>query len=117
VPGDHGAQIESYIIDMDDGIGGSFLAKQGEASDSLLLSLIISEGIVSGRHYRFRYRTRNEVGYGPYSDVAYILTAVKPEQPNVLEATIVESNVVVSWLMPYNGGALIYAAEIKFLNS
>jgi len=40
-----------------------------------------SAGIVKGLLYRFRYRAKNEVGFGLYSDVAYILTATMPYNP------------------------------------
>jgi hypothetical protein len=32
-------------------------------------------GVERGINYRFRYRAKNEIGFGEYSDVAYILTA------------------------------------------
>lgn len=116
VPGDHGAVIETYEIEIDDGLGNQFIPIQGHDQDSLLLSVQYSTNVVSSRHYRVRYRARNEIGFGPYSDVAYILTAVKPSQPDQLDVTIVDDNVIVSWLMPYNGGAMIYEAEIKLQN-
>lgn len=113
VPGDHGSPIQTYIIEIDDGLGNQFTPIQGADSDSLSLTAQFNTDVKSGNHYRVRYRVRNEIGFGPYSDVAYILAAVKPDQPTVLSVTIEDDNTVISWLMPYNGGALIYSAEIK----
>lgn len=63
--------------------------------------------MISGTHYRFRYRARNEIGYGPYSAVSYVLTASNPVDPSQISATIEGSDVIVSWSMPYNSASLI----------
>ena len=64
-------------------------------------------GVVSGQLYRLRYRALNEIGFGPFSDTAYILTATYPYNPAPVTVVIVGSNVVVSWMMPFNGASLI----------
>jgi len=61
------------------------------------LTGVKTTNIVSGVSYRVRYRARNEIGFGEYSDIAYILTASKPVNPTVITVVIVESNVVISW--------------------
>jgi len=64
-------------------------------------------GIVSGLLYRLRYRALNEIGFSAYSDIAYILTATMPYNPNPVTVVIVGSNVIISWAMPFNGASLI----------
>lgn len=54
---------------MDDGASGEFstiFTSQHETAYT------VSQGIVRGKYYRFRYRVQNVVGYSPWSDVAYI---------------------------------------------
>jgi hypothetical protein len=97
VPGYHGAPIVSYNIEIDDGFGGDFREVQGQTFNNLSLTGIVNTNIVSGVSYRLRYRARNEIGFGEYSEVAYILTASKPVNPTVISVVIVEDNVVISW--------------------
>lgn len=79
------------------------------------LTGITTTNIVSGLHYRLRYRARNEIGFGDYSDIAYILTASAPNNPTIMSVTIVGTDVIISWSMPYNSGSLIKTAEIQIL--
>jgi hypothetical protein len=64
-------------------------------------------------YYRFRYRAKNEIGYGPLSEISYILTASIPEVPEIISTTIVGSDVVISWQMPYNSASLIDILEVE----
>ena len=84
---------------------------------SLALFAKITTGVVKGRFYRFRYRCLNEVGFGEFSDIAYIMAASKPTVPSLITARFSGSDIVVEWTMPYNSASLISLAEIKFLNS
>jgi len=59
----------------------------------------------------------NEIGYGQYSDIAYVLTASTPLKPTVLHVSIIDSDVVVTWQMPYNSGSLITEAEVQLKDS
>lgn len=117
VPDDHGSAITSYNIEIDDGQGGPFVELQGDTYDSMALVGKKISGVLSGVMYRFRYRARNEIGFGEYSEIAYILTASKPEEPALITATIIGSDVLISWQMPYNAASLISIAEIKILTS
>jgi hypothetical protein len=117
VPGYHGSQITSYNIEIDDGKGGDFKELQGDKFNSLSMVGILSTNVTSGLFYRLRYRAKNAIGYGNYSDIGYILTASRPDKPTIISTTITSSNVVISWQMPYNRASLIRAAEIKILNS
>lgn len=78
---------------------------------------ILDSNVTSGLYYRLRYRARNAIGYGDYSDIGYILTASRPDKPTIISTNITTSNVVISWQMPYNRASLIRKAEIKILNS
>ena len=48
---------------------------------SLALEFTATSGIARGDVYSFRYRAINEVGAGPWSDVAAIRAAGKPAAP------------------------------------
>ena len=112
VPGYNGSPIVSYNIEIDDGFGGSFTELQGNTLNSLAMTAQKKTGVVSGQLYRLRYRALNEIGFGPFSDIAYILTATVPYNPTPVSTTILGKNVVISWKMPFNGASLIYKAEI-----
>lgn len=79
------------------------------------LSAAISTEVISGVYYRFRYRALNEVGFGPYSDFGYILTASVPDKPLVFKIEPVLDFLMLKWQMPYNRASLITIAEIKLL--
>lgn len=56
-------------------------------------SITITDGIVKGLSYRFRYRVLNANGWSEYSDITYIKAAVvpgKPEPPLLISATNTE---------------------------
>lgn len=66
---------------MDDGLSGSYTSIVGFDTNSLLTTYTITSGIVKGRSHRFRYRARNAIGWGPYSDEISILAATIPSAP------------------------------------
>jgi hypothetical protein len=75
---DNGSTITSYNIEVDDGLGGDFVELQGQTFKSMLMTGKVSTGVQRGLRYRFRYRAMNEVGFGQFSDITYILAASKP---------------------------------------
>lgn len=85
---DNGAEITSYNVEIDDGQGGDFVELQGYTFASMDLTATLGTGIVKGNIYRIKYRALNEVGYGLYSEIAYILAASKPEEPSVIGVLI-----------------------------
>jgi hypothetical protein len=93
VPGDHGSPITEYSIEVDDGVGGDFRV----ASQTMSMSVVIIEDIISGTHYRFRYRAKNEIGFGLYSEIAYILTASAPTDPTLITIRTELDTVVIEW--------------------
>jgi hypothetical protein len=62
---------------------------------STTLSASKSTGVISGRYYRVRYRAKNIVGFGEYSDTSYILAATIPETPSAPVTSISGSNLKV----------------------
>ncbi len=65
---------------MDDGLAGPFRSILGFNTQSLL-TYTVNEGVIKGRQHRFRYRARNIIGSGPWSDNSAILAATVPIQP------------------------------------
>lgn len=102
----NGASITSYHVAIDDGAAGAFVELQGESLDTLALSGSLSTGVVQGRYYRVKYRGRNQIGFGAFSETAYILAADLPDQVVVsgpdaaLSATIVGTGLAITWALP-----------------
>lgn len=85
VTDDGGSDITSYNLLMDDGLNGVLSSYSGDATNnSLTTEFTISNGIVKGRTYRFKYRVLNQIGWSDYSDMTYILAASVPEKPTTL---------------------------------
>ena len=81
VPDNSGSPILSYELQMDNGLAGPFMSLVGFNSNSMQTTYTVSQGVVKGRQHRFRYRARNFVGWGPFSDVSAVLAATVPVAP------------------------------------
>mmetsp|Transcript_23478 Transcript_23478/g.36172 ORF Transcript_23478/g.36172 Transcript_23478/m.36172 type:complete len:316 (-) Transcript_23478:2014-2961(-) len=68
---------------MDDGLGGDFTSVQGFDSDSLITHWTTTDSVLKGRSHRFRYRAKNDVGWGDFSDISTILAATVPSTPSM----------------------------------
>ncbi len=67
---------------MDNGQNGDFISVAGDINNiSLVRSFTITQGIVKGYTYRFRYRVQNIIGWTVFSPVTYILAASVPQKP------------------------------------
>lgn len=53
----------------------------GFDSNSLLTVFTITSGIEKGSSYWLRYRAKNSIGWGPFSDEVVALAATKPSRP------------------------------------
>lgn len=53
----------------------------GEQFDNLQTSITLTQGIIKGREYRFRYRCKNINGWSEWSDILYVKAAVVPSIP------------------------------------
>lgn len=90
---------------MDDGLGGEYVSMIGGKYDVLLTSMLLTNGIVKGREYRFKYRCKNVNGWGEYSDVTYIKAAVSPatpRAPRLISAT--ETTMTLEFFKPEDTG-------------
>lgn len=66
---------------MDDGKGGDFISLVGKNNPFLKLYHLVNSNIEKGVVYRFRYRASNLVGWGLFSDIAFIRAASIPTKP------------------------------------
>jgi hypothetical protein len=82
MPNNGGSPIISYEVQMDDGKNGIFTSIIGFNSNSLLTVYIVDKSIIKGRRHRFRYRAKNIVGWGSFSDDSFILAATVPSRPD-----------------------------------
>lgn len=76
-----GSEIISYSLEIDDGYGGDFKPIIGLDEEYLLLYYTVDQGIQQATNYRLRYRAQNVIGWGPYSDITYVLSANVPARP------------------------------------
>jgi hypothetical protein len=83
VTADGGSMITSYHLMMDDGMNGDFISVVGGENQvaNLNRQLTITNGVVKGRTYRFKYRVRNQIGWSDFSTTTYILAANPPSKP------------------------------------
>jgi hypothetical protein len=97
-PTNNGSPILSYELVMDDGKSGNFVSVQGFTQNNLKTEATITEGVIKGREHRFKYRARNAIGWGEYSDVSAVLAATVPQkalQPTFLSFSADVLTVVV----------------------
>ena len=71
-----GSPITNYEIQYDDGNLGPF-----RSVFQLSPTFTLFSNVTSAATYRFRYRATNFNGWGPFSDMAYILAATVPGIP------------------------------------
>ncbi len=93
---DGGSDIETYEVQMDDGKGGDFVSLVGgpNSTDYLKLWFLVEKNVTKGTLYRFRYRTRNSIGWSEFSDNAFILAANVPAKPPTPKFTSSDSTSV-----------------------
>lgn len=112
-----GDAILSYHVEYDGGTGGSAWTElQGYTSNSLALS-VVKTGLTVSTAYQVRYRTRNQFGWSAgYSSAATISTLTEPGQVEVstITATLVGTNVEVTWSAPASNGSPLLGYEILF---
>lgn len=89
-----GSEILSYELQMDNGLGGSFVSLIGYSSDSMETTYTITENIATGKMYRFRYRSRNVNGWSEFSPIAYIAAATVPLPPPAPTVSLVDETQV-----------------------
>lgn len=86
-PNDGGNAIISYELQINDGSesqdGNDFVSLTGFTPNSMATHYTVDERIYKGRYHRFRYRAKNAVGWGLYSEEAVILAANVPSAPGL----------------------------------
>jgi len=67
----------------------------------------VDSGLISGKNYLFRVRSRNEFGYSEYSDELQLLVAFVPERPVPPSTSVIADNVILTWTAPFDSGSPI----------
>lgn len=73
----NGLEILSYSLEIDYNLSGKFTPVTGNVVNSMSLTHLVT-GLQKGKTYAFRYRVKNEYGWGLYSPVALLLVATEP---------------------------------------
>jgi hypothetical protein len=113
-PDHNGSTIISYELQMDDGFSGDYVSLIGYSTNSLLKTFLITDGLIKGRHHRFKYRAKNNVGWGPFSDPVSIIAANVPQPPERPYFSSYEND-QLSIMIPQsadNGGSSILYYEL-----
>lgn len=101
---------------MDDGRTGNFTSLVGYKTNSLLTEFTVQDDdlIIKGRNHRFKYRAKNIVGWGPYSEKAFVLAARVPDRAD-RPYFLTFANDILSIVIPRsldNGGTPIRSYEL-----
>lgn len=108
-----GCPIVSYDYQRDDGLDGAFTSLVGLSSPYLIELLTITHSastpIVRSRWYKYRYRAKNCVGWGPLSDELLVLAADPPNAPPSPSVSSTSASQITLTLYPTtdNGGAIV----------
>jgi len=73
--------------------------------------------LTPGANYKFKVEARNSVGYSLPSQELMILCAQPPDQPLPPVTTRSESEVILKWDAPWNGGSDILSYTVSFMHS
>lgn len=99
---------------MDDGFSGDFYTLIGFSPNSKLTTFKVTENIFKGRKHRFKYRAKNDVGWGDFSLEAAILAARVPDTPDrPTFLSFADDELFISIPIPDdNGGSDIILVEL-----
>ena len=113
-PENNGSAIVSYELQMDDGFTGDFFTLIGYVTNSKLTTFTITTNIFKGRQHRFKYRAKNDVGWGPFSDETAVLAAREPNTPGrVTFLSFANDELNLAIVIPAdNGGSAIEFIEL-----
>jgi hypothetical protein len=99
---------------MDDGKGGDFVSLVGGTENYLKLWFIVEGNLSKGTIYRFRYRSRNSVGWSLFSNTGFIQAAnvpVKPPVPVYVSST--STSITINLMQtPDDGGTPVIGYKI-----
>ena len=88
-PDDGGAFITDYEIEVDGSLVDANFVKLESYDFSVhgfsytVLASDLSNPLVAGNYYRFRYRAKNSLGYSEYSDTLRVGLGPLPQKPSV----------------------------------
>lgn len=116
-----GSTIDSYELQIDDGLGGAFTEVVGYTTFFTDNQVVVNTDIQSGFAYRLKYRAHNVHGWGDSSPVVTILAATTPGQTGEPATTIEDSSIKISWTAPEStGGANVaisnYLVQVQLLD-
>jgi titin len=110
----NGGTLKRVNVQMDNGGDGEYFDIIGPDETCVDTIFTISDNIVSGRTYQFRYRIMNENGWSdfcPVTTVTAASTPSSPPKPSLVSATA--SQISLAFSRPdYNGGASITKYEL-----
>ena len=83
-------------------------------ASSVLTTDFIANALVADSIYTFKVMSRNLVGYGQFSSELAVRAAARPDTPTQpVTSTIQNTDVVINWTAPYDGGSPITAYVVK----
>ena len=82
-----GSAIQAYHLQYGVGLAGGFSDLVPASSYSMATQYIL-ENASKGQTYYFRFRAKNQYGWGQYSSISYITASEAPAQPDAPEASI-----------------------------
>ena len=80
--------------------GGAWSDLQGLNTDDVSLSFGVTQSIQAGQTYQFRYRAKNVNGWGPFSEILYLIAARRTDKPAPVITSNEGTNVRISWSEP-----------------
>jgi hypothetical protein len=108
---DGGKEVEDYRIWYDSGT--NTYTELVTVTDTFYTA----ESLTPGNTYKFKVQSRNSVGYSPFSNEVSILAAQVPSTPEAPLTILSGTSVIISWLVPYNGGSTITSYTITIRES
>jgi len=113
-----GSVIVSYHLMMDDGKNGDFKTVIGLDFNSLLRSFTITDSILKGHTFRFKYRVKNNIGWTEFSPVTYILAASVPIKPPAAKVvSTADTQIVLQIFEPVDNGGSVVTKYDVYLDS
>ena len=108
--------ITSYNVQWDSGLplSSSWVDLQGASTNSLAISFQ-TNSVTPGASYRVKVRAKNSYGWGPFSSILTITTALAPNAPPTVTTITSGTSVQISWTQPANNGISISKYDILIM--
>jgi hypothetical protein len=92
---DGGADVTSYRIYYDQGVN-----EWTELISGVTTTTFTQSGLAFGLTYQFKIQSKTDFGYSEESEVLSLLCAAEPSRPNQPTTSILDENVIFSWILP-----------------